>query len=80
MLDTWNDKWPDDLKDLHREYSRAYYRAENLRGYIKRADPGEFNAVMDQLERAETVCREIGIRFYNMRCEFEVAQLKVERQ
>lgn len=68
----WNSfcyEWPEELKDLQRECSRAQYRVKNLEANITRVTPEEFDAVMCSLEHA----REQALKLVK---EFEAAYRK----
>lgn len=45
--------WPDELKELHSNYYRAWQRVRNLEAYVERVDPDGFYDVMSELEQAQ---------------------------
>ena len=64
------DAWPDELKRANNRRMRAVYRLQNLQNYIKRADPAEFDSVMEQLEAAYDEVHDSAMEFLELNYEY----------
>lgn len=72
-MSSYKEAWPQYLKDLYWRYYRAMQKAENLRNYIQRVDPKDFEKVMDDLEQAEKDFMNANSEFFSARRQWEAS-------